>query len=44
MTAAALAILVDEGKVKWDEPVRTYLPGFTLSEPWIGEHITVRDG
>ena len=43
MTAAALAILVDEGKVKWDEPVRTYLPGFTLSDPVIGERITVRD-
>ncbi|WP_309628891.1 serine hydrolase [Brevundimonas sp.] len=43
VTAAALAILVDEGKVKWDEPVKTYLPGFTLSDPYIGEHITVRD-
>ena len=43
MTAAALAIMVDEGKVKWDEPVRTYLPGFTLSDPVIGERITVRD-
>ncbi len=43
VTAAALAILVDEGKVKWDAPVRTYLPGFTLSDPYIGEHITVRD-
>lgn len=43
VTAAALAILVDEGKVKWDEPVKTYLPGFTLSEPYIGAHITVRD-
>ncbi|NBB52687.1 serine hydrolase [Rhizobium sp. CRIBSB] len=43
VTAAALAILVDEGKVKWDAPVRTYLPGFTLSDPVIGERITVRD-
>ena len=43
VTAAALAILVDEGKVKWDEPVRTYLPDFTLSDPYIGAHITVRD-
>jgi CubicO group peptidase (beta-lactamase class C family) len=43
VTAACLAILVDEGKVKWDEPVKTYLPGFTLSDPYIGEHITVRD-
>ena len=33
VTAAALAMLVDEGKVKWDEPVATYLPGFTLSDP-----------
>ncbi|WP_269515029.1 serine hydrolase [Brevundimonas subvibrioides] len=43
VTAACLAMLVDEGRVKWDEPVRTYLPGFTLSDPYIGEHITVRD-
>lgn len=43
VTSACLAMLVDEGKVKWDEPVRTYLPGFTLSDPYIGEHITVRD-
>lgn len=43
VTAAALAILVDEGKVAWDAPIRTYLPGFTLSDPYIGEHITVRD-
>ncbi|MBX3477981.1 MAG: serine hydrolase [Brevundimonas sp.] len=43
VTAAALAILVDEGRVKWDAPVRTYLPDFRLSDPYIGEHITVRD-
>ncbi|VTO10986.1 serine hydrolase [Brevundimonas vancanneytii] len=43
VTAACLAILVDEGKVKWDEPIRTYLPSFTLSDPMVGERITVRD-
>lgn len=43
VTAACLAILVDEGKVKWDEPIKTYLPGFTLSDPVIGQLITVRD-
>lgn len=43
VTAAALAIMVDEGRVKWDEPVKTYLPEFTLSDPVIGERITVRD-
>ncbi|PRB48019.1 serine hydrolase [Brevundimonas sp. MYb33] len=43
VTAACLAILVDEGKVKWDEPIKTYLPAFTLSDPMVGERITVRD-
>lgn len=43
VTCAALAILVDEGKVKWDEPVRTYLPGFSLSKPELNDMVTVRD-
>ena len=43
VTAAALAILVDEGKVKWDEPVRTYLPNFRLSKPELNGMVTVRD-
>ncbi len=33
VTAAALAILVDEGKVKWDAPIKTYLPDFRLVDP-----------
>jgi len=43
VTSAALAMMVDEGNLRWDEPVKTYLPGFTLSDPVIGERITVRD-
>ncbi|HYC74140.1 serine hydrolase [Brevundimonas sp.] len=43
VTAAALAILVDEGKVEWDEPVRTYLPDFSLSKPELNGMVTVRD-
>lgn len=43
VTASCLGMLVDEGKVKWDEPVKTYLPEFTLSDPVIAERITVRD-
>jgi CubicO group peptidase (beta-lactamase class C family) len=43
VTAAALAILVDEGKVKWDAPIKTYLPDFRLVDPYIADHITVRD-
>jgi len=43
VTCAALSILIDEGKVKWDEPVRTYLPNFRLSKPELNDLATVRD-
>ncbi len=43
VTCAALAILVDEGKVKWDAPVRDYLPEFSLSKPELNDLVTVRD-
>ena len=32
-TAAAIAMLVDEGKMKWDDPVTKHLPGFQLFDP-----------
>jgi CubicO group peptidase (beta-lactamase class C family) len=43
MTAAAIGMLVDEGKVRWDDPVTKYLPGFQLRDPWVTREITVRD-
>lgn len=43
MTVALLAMLVDEDRLEWDAPVRTYLPEFRLSDPFITERITVRD-
>lgn len=43
VTAACLGMLVDEGTVKWDAPVRSYLPDLRLSDPFIAERITVRD-
>lgn len=42
-TAAAAGILVDEGKLEWDKPVRAYLPAFKLSDPVATEQMTVRD-
>jgi CubicO group peptidase (beta-lactamase class C family) len=42
-TAAAVAILVDERKVRWDAPATTYLPGFQLFDPYASREITVRD-
>jgi CubicO group peptidase (beta-lactamase class C family) len=44
VTAAALAILVDDGKLQWDDPVTTYLPWFRLGgDPYVSREFTVRD-
>ncbi|MEO8453376.1 MAG: serine hydrolase [Gemmatimonadota bacterium] len=43
MTAAAMGMLVDEGKVRWDDPVTNYLPWFQLKDPLLTHEVTVRD-
>jgi CubicO group peptidase (beta-lactamase class C family) len=40
-TAAALAILVDQGKLKWDDRVVDKLPGFQMYDPYATAHMTV---
>ena len=42
-TTAALAILVDEGKLGWDDPVVKYLPEFRMYDPAVTRMMTVRD-
>jgi CubicO group peptidase (beta-lactamase class C family) len=42
-TAAALGLLVDEGKVKWDDPVAKHLRGFELYDPYASRELTLRD-
>jgi len=42
-TATALAILVEEGKVKWTDKVIDHLPWFRMSDDYVTTHITVRD-
>jgi CubicO group peptidase (beta-lactamase class C family) len=42
-TAAALAILVDEGKLKWDDPVVDHLPHFQMHDPYVTREMTIRD-
>jgi CubicO group peptidase (beta-lactamase class C family) len=42
-TSAALAVLVDEGKLRWDDPATKYLPGFQLYDPFVTRELTVRD-
>ncbi|MFN0099734.1 MAG: serine hydrolase [Gemmatimonadaceae bacterium] len=43
MTALAVAMLVDSGKVAWDDPVTRHLPWFALSDPYVTRELTVRD-
>jgi CubicO group peptidase (beta-lactamase class C family) len=43
MTAAAIGMLVDEGKLGWDDPVTTHLPWFQLRDPFVTREVTVRD-
>ncbi|MBS1951582.1 MAG: Beta-lactamase class C-like and penicillin binding proteins (PBPs) superfamily / DUF3471 domain [Cytophagales bacterium] len=42
-TAASLGILVDEGKINWDDKVRDYIPEFKLYSPFVTEEFTIRD-
>lgn len=42
-TAAALAMLVDEGRLSWDDRVRDHLPWFELYDPYVTENMRIRD-
>src|SRR6185503_18753765 len=42
-TSAALAMLVDEGKITWDDPVIKYIPAFQLYDPYVTREMTIRD-
>ena len=42
-TALTMGILVDEGKLNWNKPVREYLPSFKLKDPFATEKMAPRD-
>jgi CubicO group peptidase (beta-lactamase class C family) len=42
-TALALAMLVEQGKLEWDRPVREVMPDFCLQDEYAAQHITPRD-
>ena len=42
-TTAALSMLVDEGKLSWDDPVYQRLPGFVMYDPYVSKEMTIRD-
>jgi len=42
-TTAALALLVDEGRLGWDDRIIDWLPRFRLKDPWLTRELTIRD-
>ena len=43
MTAVCMGMLVDEGKIKWNDVVSDILPEFKLSDPFTTAEISVKD-
>ncbi len=42
-TVAALAVLVDQGKIKWDDKVIDHMPDFRMWDSWVTREMTIRD-
>ena len=42
-TCFALAMMIDAGKLNWDDKVRQYIPEFRMSDPYVTEEFTIRD-
>lgn len=42
-TTTAIGMLVDEGKIRWDDHVQRYLPQFQLSDAYVEHELTIRD-
>ena len=43
MTSTLLARLVEQGKLRWDDPVTKYLPSFRMNDPWVTANMQVGD-
>jgi CubicO group peptidase (beta-lactamase class C family) len=42
-TATAMGLLVQDGKISWDDPVLRHMPEFQLYDPLVTRKITIRD-
>lgn len=42
-TTAALAMLVEEGKITWDDKVKTHIPEFKMYNPYVTENFNIQD-
>ena len=43
MTSTLLARLVQQGKLRWDDPVTKYIPSFRMYDPWVTRNMQVGD-
>ena len=42
-TACAVGLLVDDGKLQWNDPVVKHMPWFETPDPYVTEHMMVKD-
>jgi len=42
-TSTIIGMLVQEGKLDWNDKVKKHLPYFALYDPWVSENTTIRD-
>ncbi|MDB4873991.1 MAG: beta-lactamase [Gemmatimonadetes bacterium] len=42
-TSTLVAMMVDAGKMRWDDPATKYLPDLQMFDPYVSKELTVRD-
>ena len=42
-TTTAIALLVEEGKINWDDKVKKHIPEFKMYNEYVTEEFTIRD-
>jgi CubicO group peptidase (beta-lactamase class C family) len=43
LTTTAVAMLVDDGRLGWDDPVTRWVPEFAMPDPYVTRELTVED-
>ncbi|MCF8117601.1 MAG: serine hydrolase [Desulfarculaceae bacterium] len=42
-TAGLMGMVVDQGKVSWDDPVIKHYPSFLMNDPWVTREFMIKD-
>jgi CubicO group peptidase (beta-lactamase class C family) len=43
LNAVAIGMLVDQGRLGWDDPVKKHIPEFEFGDPFVSGQVTIRD-